>query len=151
MKHCPFPQANNLDLIFTIFMEIGPKGLSRYDVVKAHGLTERQGSYYLDALLFVGVVEKYNIKYFLNDVGVDIRLQSKDQMKSKFCDVLLKNEFINSVFEQTKYMKQKEAQKEYIENRIFNEYGLSMVTAHRRASTIYSWLDWIRNYHDKQQ
>lgn len=64
MKKVPFPQANNMDLIFSIFFDIGDEGLSKYDVIKKYNLADRQGSYYLDALLYIGVVKKINIKYF---------------------------------------------------------------------------------------
>ena len=104
MKKVPFPQANNMDLIFSIFFDIGDEGLSKYDVIKKYNLADRQGSYYLDALLYIGVVKKINIKYFLNNTGISIRLKGTDEIKNSFSKQILSNPFINELYYFSKNM-----------------------------------------------
>lgn len=51
MKSLPFPQANNMDLIFSVLADIGNEGLSKDDVSSKYKINERQGSYYFDTTL----------------------------------------------------------------------------------------------------
>lgn len=143
MKKIPFPQANNMDLIFNIFFDIGENGLSKYDVIKKYQLADRQGAYYLDALLYIGVVEKIKIKYFLNNIGINIRLKSIDEIKKSFCKQILSNPFINDMYISCKEMNSISVKKNYIAGCIFNKIGLNLNTSHRRASTILNWFEWI--------
>ncbi len=85
MKHIPFPQANNLDLIFDIIMDIGNTGLTKSDVAAKYHMEERQGSYYLDALLYLGFVEKIHSKYFLTKKGITIKELPAHMRKKGFC------------------------------------------------------------------
>ncbi len=142
MKKVLFPQANNFELIFKVLYDIGPDGITKDAISKKYKMDERQGSYYLDALLYLDVVEKYNIKYFLNAKGIKIRLTSADDSKKVFCDYVLSHPFLGELYKQTQKMEQKE-KLEYISAEIFNQYGLNSNTSARRASSIVSWFSTI--------
>lgn len=146
MKNVPFPQANNMELIFNIFFDIGENGLSKYDVINKYHLADRQGSYYLDALLYIGVVEKINIKYFLNNTGIIIRLKSADEIRKCFCEQILNNPFIKEMYFICKEITSLHVKKEYIIGRILDVTSLNKNTSARRASTILNWFEWIENY-----
>lgn len=144
MKNIPFPQANNMDLIFNVLNDIGNDGLTRMDVSSKYNIKDRQGAYYLDALLYLNFVEKINTIYFLNNIGVKIRLSPKDEMRSVFAKEVIRHHFIGKLYYECKNMNKKEKQV-YISNCIFNEYKMSSNTSKRRASSVVSWFDWIEN------
>lgn len=139
----PFPQADNLETIYNIFFEIGPEGLIKEDVVGKYGLsTERQGDYYLNALLFIGIVEKYGVRFFLNGKGVKLRLESSSQLRAAFCAAILENDFLRQLYTSTLHLDKIE-KRLHISNQIVEEFDLAISTAQRRAKTICSWLEWI--------
>lgn len=142
MKKIPFPQANNLELIFNILYDIGEDGISKFDVAKKYMIKDRQGAYYLDTLLFLGFVEKVNTKYFLVENGIKIRLSPKDEMKSRFISELLNHNIIGELYNMTQNLDDN-AKKLIISNYLFNKYNMAFSTAKRRAESIFSWFAWI--------
>ena len=146
MKKIPFPQANNLGLIFNILFYIGPEGVSKYDVSQKYNIDEREGSYYLDALYFIGLVEKINTKYFLNARGTAVRLLSSDDAKDGFCKEVLSHSFLSSVYDKWKSIDNPSEKVNYLASVIYNgNYGLNAETSKRRASSINSWFCWIED------
>lgn len=142
-KKIPFPQANNLETLYNLFFEIGPEGVTKEDIVGKYGLeTDRQGDYYLNALLFIGLVEKYGLKFFLNSKGSRLRLESSKDIKKLFCKAILEQDFLSVIYRQSLCLEPEE-KRMYVTNQIFNEFGLAASTAKRRADTICSWFDWI--------
>ncbi len=142
MKKAPFPQANNIELIYDLFCKINDSGYSKFDVSERYGLSDRQGSYYLDALLFLGLVQKINTKYFIsNDV---FSLHNNGSLTKKdFCVLILRHPFLNNEYiEVSKFMETKD-KLEYLAAKIKLEYKLNEATANRRASTILNWFEWI--------
>ncbi len=144
MKNAPFPQANNIELIYDLFCKITDSGLSKFDVAEQYGLAERQGSYYLDALLFLGLVQKINTKYFIcNDI---VALRNKGSLTKKdFCVLILKHPFLNNEFIEVNKLKETKDKLKYLAARIKLEYKLNEATANRRASTIINWFEWINH------
>lgn len=142
MKKLPFPQANNMDLMFSVLLDIGNDGISKTDVAVKYSMNERQGSYYLDALLYLGFLEKIHSKYFLTQKGINVRLAPQDCIKKEFIQQLLKHPFIYSMWIDTRKMNKTDASI-FIESSIFNEYSTASSTTKRRASSIISWFEWI--------
>lgn len=142
MTNIPFPQANNIDLIFSVLNDIGNDGLSKNDVSSKYNIDPRQGSYYLDALWYLGLVDKFNTKYFLSPKGIKTRLTPKDNMKGQFIEYILEHPFIGKLYSQCKSMTHEESIS-FIANSIFNTIGLSNSTSKRRASSIIKWFEWI--------
>lgn len=145
MKKVPFPQANNMELMFNILKDIGDDGLSKSDIAKKYSIDERQGSYYLDALLYLDFVQKINSKYFLSTKGVKVRLSGQDEMINVFIDLILGHKYIGKLYSECKSL-QSYQQQQYISSFIFNEIGLGYSTANRRANSIKSWFEWIDNH-----
>ena len=142
-KKVPFPQADNLETIYSLFFEIGPDGLTKDDVVGKYGLdTDRQGDYYLNALMYIGLVEKFGIRFFLNTKGAKLRLESSNNIRNLFCEAVLEHDFLGPVYSESRKIGASE-RRSYVAGRIFNEYGLDHSTSERRATSICSWFDWI--------
>lgn len=142
-KIAPFPQANNIELIYEIFCNLKDSGISKFDIMNKYGLHDRQGAYYLDALLFLDLVEKINIKYFIRSEIMNIVGDNTSISKSKFCELVLRHNFINLLYEETKTIKSETDKKNYIAAKIREKYKLGAGTSERRASTIVNWIIWI--------
>ena len=142
MSTVPFPQANNIELMFNVFKDIDNDGLSKTNVSKKYNVDSRQGSYYLDALLYLGLVQKINTKYFLSSKGVQVRLSSQDLMLSNFIKSIINHDFIGKMYIKCESLNSEQKIK-YISSCLFNEIGMAQSTANRRASTIKSWFEWI--------
>lgn len=144
MRKIPFPQANNLELIFNIFWYVDENGISKEDVISKSSLTtEREASYYLDALLYIGLLEKIKRKYFLNDEGWRIKRLPRNMVRCAFAIKLLENEFIDELYGQVSGIQDKAASLQYIADRISEQESLGQNTSLRRASTVLSWFNWI--------
>ncbi|MCQ2798794.1 MAG: hypothetical protein MJ220_02825 [Bacilli bacterium] len=142
MSKVPFPQANNIELIFAVLNDIGSEGLAKDEVAFKYGIDPRQGSYYLDALLYLGFVEKINTKYFLSNKGITTRLAPKDNMKKVFADHILEHPFIGVLYKECKGLERSKILT-HVSTTIFNETGLSNSTSQRRADSIVRWFSWI--------
>ncbi|WP_455539450.1 DUF7226 domain-containing protein [Terrisporobacter sp.] len=141
----PFPQANNLDLIYDLFCGFEESGMSNSMVGKKYDMAEREGAYYLNALYYIGFLEKHRVKYFLNHRGIEIKQLPDDKRIKNFAKVILDNEFIGRVYLKTKFITKRSEKKEYIAKCIQKETHLGYSTSYRRASTIIAWLDWLDN------
>lgn len=139
MKKIPFPQANSLNMLFDIFNEIGNDGLSKEGVAKKFKIDARQGSYYLDTLLFFSFVEKVNTKYFLTKNGIDVKLKPNSRMKEYFMDKIFDNHVINEIYNECINHKKSDRQ-DYITKYLYENFELALSTAKRRASTVNSWI-----------
>jgi len=142
-EKCPFPQANNMDFMIHIFLNIGMDGITKFDVQKSSGLKDRQGSYYLDALVYLGLVEKYKTKYYLTERGKEIKLSPLEQMNAMFCEVILENKMLKYLYDKTKDMESSKESKEFISVILATTFELGNSTANRRASTVSAWFNWI--------
>lgn len=142
-RKIPFPQANNIELIYSILLSIGDDGYSKRNVASTYEMDERQGSYYLDTLEFLGFVEKINSKYFLTKNGMMVANAPENEKLNVFIKLTLTNEHINYLYEQFSCI-EKETQKLVISNYISNKFLLGINTANRRASSIMSWFKWIK-------
>ncbi|MBU3129010.1 DUF7226 domain-containing protein [Clostridium tagluense] len=143
MKKIPFPQANNLQLIYKIFCDIDSMGMNKFDIQSRYKLAEREGSYYLDALYYLGFVDKIRIKYFLNHKGILFNKLSDEDRKSEFINLIVHNDFLGDLYKCIILFDSNKEKKEYIAGRIANKEKLGINTAQRRASTIISWFIWI--------
>lgn len=97
-------------------------GISKFDIMNKYGLHDRQGAYYLDALLFLGLVEKINIKYFIRTEIMEIAGDNIGVSRNKFCELILRHDFINLLYKETGIIKS-ETEKKII---LLRKYGKNM-------------------------
>ena len=139
-----FPQANNVDFMLKIISNYFESGMTKFDISNNYQIALREGSYYLDALLFLGLVEKIKIKYFLTKEGVILQnLKTGNERVKYMKTIILANNFIGKIHcdkNKLNYLAN-----EYIVEIIMNNTNLNITTSKRRASTIVSWLKWVDN------
>lgn len=146
MKKVPFPQANNLELIYNILLNFPQDGLVYSTVASENKITDRQGSYYLNALLFLDLVKKIKNRFFLSEKAI---LLKKTLTKHTFCSYLITTSGISELYNTYILINQKKEASQYLTSYIRNNYGLEEATALRRASTITNWFVWIeKNLHE---
>ena len=141
----PFPQANSLERIYSIFLDITDAGISKYDITRIHSMADREGAYYLDALYYLNMVEKINTKYFLTNKGVQLQRLCQNIGRQAFAVNILEQPFLGEMYLEKNTFKNQHDFKAYIAQKISNQFELSLNTANRRASTVLAWFLWIEN------
>ena len=143
----PFPQADNLELVYQIFVDMDELGLNRYSFADKYGMADRQGAYYLNAICFIGLAEKKGKNTFLNGRGKTIQLLGEPFRRKVFQLAILENQFICDTYHKCKG-KDKSEQKEIVSILIEGTYGISdETTKERRARTLVSWYRWFEQQH----
>lgn len=138
-----FPQADNLEFVYQVFVDLQEDGLSRYTFSEKYLISDRQGAYYLNALCFIGLAEKKGKNTFLTEQGKIVQMLSEPFRKKVFLLAILENEFVCNTFHACKG-KERAEQKETAEILIEGTYGISEpATRDRRARTLLSWFRWI--------
>ena len=138
-----FPQADNLELIYQIFIEFPNEGLNRYSFGEKYHMADRQGAYYLNALCFIGLADKKGKNTFLSSKGQIIRQFDEPFRRKVFQLAILDNKFICDTYHKCKGI-DKSAQKETVEILIEGTYGIeSDAMLSRRARTLLSWYKWF--------
>lgn len=138
-KATSFPQANNLNLVINVLRSIGKnKSASSKDVSEKFGLTQRQGSYYIGALTWLGLVERDGDVYRLTNEGQYFyRLNTSQKMR-----YIARFTMKNPVF--SKVNCNKPVTKTDI--RKAKMHKLSVNTQSRRISTAKSWVQNMQRF-----
>lgn len=140
----PFPQANDLDRVFNILDLLNNNGLSKDDVADLFSINSRQGDYYLNALLYLGLVNKYNVKFFLSEKGIELKKMGSNLRKFEFCMHILSYELFHSAYKLLK-IERSLTSKEKIRELIMEMYQekMSDATLDRRTGTVIRWINWV--------
>lgn len=125
----PYPQANKLAKVILVPAIIGRDNTHAKDIAKGLGMSFRQGQYYGDALVFLGLAIKVRMNvYRLTTTGLDYLASTKKQQKTMLIGLVCSlpdaqfaaNGSLASVLESR---------------------GMSRATAKRRSETIRMWVD----------
>lgn len=138
-----FPQADNLEFIYQVYVELPEEGLDRYSFSEKYKISDRQGAYYLNAICFIGLAEKKSKKTTLTKNGEIIQMLDEPFRKKVFLLSILENQFVCNTYHIYKATK-KEEQKKVIEILIEGTYGITnKAIKERRARTLLSWYKWF--------
>lgn len=138
-----FPQADNLELVYQVFVDLKEEGLNRYTFAEKYNMHDRQGAYYLNAVCFIGLAEKKGKNTTLTERGRIIQMLDEPFRKKVFQLAILENQFICDTYHICKG-KEKNEQKEIIEILIEGTYGIDNdAMKARRARTLVSWYRWF--------
>ena len=143
-KKIPFPQANDFDKIYDLICLEDELKLHDKEFLKNYlnlG-TERQISYYLSAIEFLGVIT-HSKEY--SELGIKIRNASADLKILMICKKIVSLPVFGEVF-LMKYLYNDYPNQEDIAQLISLIYEIdNYEVCKRRASTVSKWLDWIDN------
>lgn len=138
-----FPQADNLEFVYQVFVDLSAEGLNRYTFAEKYGISDRQGAYYLNAICFIGLAEKRSKNTYLTNRGKAIQLLDEPFRKKVFLLAILENQFICNTYHLCKG-KERTEQNKIIQILIEGTYGITeSATKQRRARTLLSWYKWF--------
>ncbi len=144
-KAVPFPQADSFSRVIGT-IELINNGINTANGIGVEiGFEGRQGKYYIDALRYLGLVqrgEKYG-KYKLSSEGTMLVKLDAKARNGKLIELILNHKPFYEVYEY--YYENKELPTKAFVKDIIRKYIPSMAekTVDRRASTIRGWIQWI--------
>lgn len=148
-----FPQADNLELVYQVFIDLKEEGLNRYSFSEKYKMHDRQGAYYLNALCFIGLAEKIGKNTTLTERGRIIQMLDEPFRRKVFQLAVFENQFLCDTYHICKG-KDKNEQKKIIEILIEGTYGIvNEAMRSRRARTIVSWYRWfeLQEFHIEEK
>ena len=145
MAEAQFPQADNLDFVYQVFIDLTSEGLNRYSFAEKYKLHDRQGAYYLNALCFIGLAEKRGKDTFLSERGKVVQMLDEPFRKKVFVLAIFENHFICEAYQKCKG-KEKKKKKEIVSVLLEGAFGISdSATNARRSRSLVSWFRWLEN------
>lgn len=159
-KTTPYPQADNILRIIDLLKELyfinkntydkndsdyNIKHPKRTDIAEFYGMTERQGSYYAAALIYLGLakpIEDYRIDY--TSKGKSLAKATPSHRQKGIIESIIQKPIMRKhlkyLLQNKKHLTQKESF--YLMDKYLS---LGDTTKKRRLQTIYSWVNWIYN------
>ncbi|WHI59624.1 hypothetical protein PYH69_13045 [Mammaliicoccus lentus] len=146
----PFPQANSFNIVLKLIEFISNNDKTKSDIALKFGFSERQSTYYHDALRFLGYSNelKNGSTVTLNKNGMKVlKIKNEKVGKLHIIEDILKDRIMNEAMRKTikdgKVINIKDCFVLLNEN-----LDLSQETKERRASTVRQWIIWIINNTD---
>lgn len=115
---------------------------NKFSIAEYFEFDERQGDYYGNAAVYIGLVQKRNSLYLLTDLGREIvQITNRRNRNLMLIKAIVRTRLFNDLMKL--YFQQNEnIDDNQILFRIARE-GLTGTTPNRRKSTIKAWLQWI--------
>ena len=138
-----FPQANNIESLIAL-IGVSEDNLRDFSYVrnKINVSTDRQVSYYISALKFLGIIDEHK-KY--TDIGKDLCNKQGYVFRVGLANLIISKWPFKDIFE-TEVGKGRIMSQSDISNIIrVNNSKMSVATADRRASTVRAWLNWVED------
>ncbi|KRN75658.1 hypothetical protein IV73_GL000150 [Weissella kandleri] len=143
-NNIPFPQADNFTRILDILKYLGSPQNGENLAIN-YGFDKRQGDYYGNALVYLGLAFRNNHKFELTGIGKIIsKMSNNNSRNKKIIELVLSHKIFNLVFENT-LNSGGEFDNEYIKKTLL-QYSPSVgseSTASRRTSTVKNWISWV--------
>lgn len=145
-----FPQADNMDRVFkTLEILSKNKGIGAVEIGEKMGLTGRQGGYYSNACLYLGLVDRVKsgakYVYSLTDFGKELMKLPWKEKNLKMVEAISRhfvfNHFIRQYLDNQKRPDRAEIT-DWLSNNI-DKLCADNGTPSRRASTVLGWIDWV--------
>ena len=145
----PFPQADSFSKVIGL-LDLVENDISAQDAADFYEFDARQGSYYLSAAKYLGLVDGNYGKYNLTPCGfVTINTDTKTRNEN-IISLILKHKVFYFTYKY--YLENKELpnkqfivalMKKYTDIPEFNKDGKENEVFNRRASTVRGWVQWI--------
>ena len=151
----PFPQADNFERIITILGFLCEKGVATPDEITSdNSFTERQTNYYTTAMRYLNLLNKSKDKkgndeivYKLSEPGKEIARLNAHDRDLRLANCILSHSVFRKIYELAVEINSIPDKSMIVDAmRESNLYKVgSDSTYFRRASTIASWVRWVRN------
>ena len=150
-----FPQANSFERVINICELLYINDMEKNFITEEYSFDARQSSYYLDAAIYLGLVEKSEIKdghdfYTLTKIGKSLFYMSYKQRQLKLIEIILSYKSFNLVYKASCKAKERLSDNDIV--KLIKKAGVinpqtgtpySDATYKRRSGTVRSWIRWI--------
>lgn len=138
----PVPQADDLNKVIDLLSYLANGDADKSEIAQFFEFDERQGDYYANAALYIGLVSRNRSLFSLTDAGKEIvKAENKTNRNLLVAKAILQTSLFNDLFQL--YLRQNRIiTDEQIIVRL-EEEGLTGSTPKRRKSTTKSWLHWV--------
>lgn len=146
----PFPQADTFTRVVDLLgLLMEHEELTSDYITTNYAFDSRQTSYYTSAAMYLGLVEKrregHTVYYYLSDYGKQIMTKRHKQKSLALVEAILKHEVFNKVLREYFNTASPVPRNEIsnIMNTCFLYNVATQSTVHRRAQTVFKWIEWI--------
>ena len=150
-----FPQANSFERVINICELLYINDVEKNFITEEYSFDARQSSYYLDAAMYLGLVEKSEIKdghdfYTLTKIGKSLFYMSYKQRQLKLIEIILSYKSFNLVYKASCKAKERLSDNDIV--KLIKKAGVinpqtgtpySDATYKRRSGTVRAWIRWI--------
>ncbi|MDZ5504332.1 hypothetical protein U1299_06740 [Enterococcus cecorum] len=144
LLNIPFPQADSITRIMAI-LDAFDKDKTNDELSEEMGLVTRQGQYYMRAMEYLGLVEKYDNNSRLTSFGKTVKAEEDIYLKNiLLIKSILKKRIFRDAF--IEYLLYEEINKNKTVRKLMELYKINDTTAQRRFNTIKSWIEWIFSF-----
>ena len=140
----PFPQADNFSRVLDMLEYLSEKK-DKYELAAEYEFDVRQSDYYANALVYLGMVDKIDNYFLLNDLGRKIKEMPNDNQRNHLIIMqILKHQPFSLALDAT-LKNNKKYDKKFISDVLLSTVKSihSLSTAERRTQTVISWINWI--------
>jgi len=139
----PFPQANDFEKVMMVINVESAEKLKDYKYMSVYleDISERQVDYYITACTYLGLITKN--KEF-SELGKKLREKVGIEQMAEVSRIIVSDEVFGYIYFQQKFLGTELEREEIIEIMKERVSFNSDAMYERRASTIISWLRWIR-------
>jgi len=138
LLNVPFPQANSFDTVLAMFsIVVNEEDISKELLLQDFDLTPRQIDYYVNAMMWIGVVEmKQGIVSITQEGNALAALSHAEKMK-RLAEIIFSEPIFNHVL-------RKPGQD--VPGQLFERWGLSGTTPGRRLDTVRAWVKYFETF-----
>jgi hypothetical protein len=142
-KRLKIPQADNVSKIQDIPLAIEDGFNTPEKISSRYGFDRRQGLYYLQAAVLLGLVVNRKKKYWLSGLGRQYVNLTPGRRKEIILRRMLSSSIIASIITELFVVPGRSLSRERIVSIASRRSGISGTTIDRRVRSILSWLNWI--------
>lgn len=147
----PFPQVDVLSDLISVLDELYSYEMSREDIMTLFDMKKRQFKYFMSAGNYLGLLEKNENKYSLNEKGKEIFSLDLHDRNLEIVKLILEHKPFRDVYKSYlihDMIPDRDIVADILkENNVYNVN--SEVTLKRRATSTRSWIKWIVNLYEQ--
>jgi hypothetical protein len=137
----PFPQADDLSKIIDVVEVLSSGAEDKFGIAEKFDVDPRQGDYYGNGAIWLGLAEKTNGLYNATQRGSELSSLDRSKRLARVGEIVSSMPVFHEAA--TERVRTGQVDLEKISRALVRKFGLSESTGDRRALTVRSWIDWL--------
>ncbi|MGA7556977.1 MAG: hypothetical protein WBW54_24785 [Candidatus Acidiferrales bacterium] len=137
----PFPQADDLSKIIDAVEILSSEPQNKFELAEKFDVDPRQGDYYGNSAIWLGLAEKSNHDFSLTQQGASFARLDRAGRLAKLTELVTRVPIFNEAAKE--YARDLEPDIHDIARRVMRDFKLSESTGERRAETVRAWIRWL--------